>query len=262
MRSKLKLLLLFVFSFSVFAAESIPPTLKQVGVDEKVGDKVLSSHEFFLHDGSAFDFNSIFDGKRAVILNLAYYSCPMLCHLVSGGMADGMKDLPFPVGSKYQALTLSIDPEDTVETASAFRNRYLSELDQESGSEFWKFVYCSDEAISEITKSVGFNYRFDPKSEEFAHSAVIMIFTPDGKISRYLYGIEFRPFDLKMALLEAIDKKYISTVDRVLLFCYNYDPQSRKYVLFAQNLMRIGGLATIGIILFLFYRLRKEEYDS
>ena len=261
MLTKLTLVITFLFSFSVFAAESIPPTLQSVGVSENVGQKVETSFLLKSHDGEVFDFNSLFDGQRAVVLNLAYYSCPMLCHLVSGGLAEGMTGLPFDVGSKYKAVTVSIDPEDTAETASAFRSRYLKELDQGSGESDWHFLYGDQNAISEITKAVGFNYRFDPRSEEFAHSAVIIILTPDGKISKYLYGIQFRPFDLKLALLEAIDKKYISTVDRVLLFCYNYDPQSRKYVLFAQNLMRIGGLATIGLILYLFYRLRKAEHD-
>jgi protein SCO1/2 len=262
MRTSLLLLAVLLFQPFLFASESIPPTLREVGIEERVGESVAKGVSFLTHDGQPFEFDSLFDGQRAVILNLAYYSCPMLCHLVSGGMAEGMKGLGFDVGSRYKTVTLSIDPDDTTETASAFRKRYLEELDQDAANEHWHFIYGDKPSIRKITDSVGFNYRFDVKSNEFAHSAGIIILTPEGKVSRYLYGIQFRPFDLKMALLEAIDKKYISTVDRVLLFCYNYDPQSRKYVLFAQNLMRVGGLATIGIILFLFYRLRKEEHDS
>ena len=246
-----------VFSFPVFSAEPLPRTLVNVGVIENIGNPVDQSATFYRHDGTPVSFSSMFNGEKAVILNLAYYSCPMLCHLVANGLATGMKELPFPVGTKYDVVTISIDPNDTIETASAFRKRYLDELQQDSANTSWSFLYGSEEDIKRVANSVGFNYRFNDQTQEFAHSAAIIVMTPDGNISRYLYGIEFRKFDLKLAILGAIDKKLISTVDRALLFCYNYDPQSRKYVLFAQNLMRIGGLVTIGFILLLLYRLRK-----
>jgi protein SCO1 len=236
--------------------EDIPASLKEVGIVEALESSVPLDTPFYNAQGDVVLLKQFFNKDKAVILNLAYYNCPMLCHLVTGGLANGMQALSFPLGSKFDIVTVSIDPRDTQETAVSFQNKYHKQVLLGDRKD-WSFLYGSQPSIQALADSVGFHYKFNDKTGEFAHSAGIIILTPDGKVSSYLYGIEFRPFDLKLAVLGAINKKFTSTVDRVLLFCYNYDPQSRKYVLYAEKLMRIGGVITLIFLIGLFLKLRK-----
>jgi protein SCO1 len=252
---------LFVFFFSpLLAKEQIPVTLREVGVSENIGLQVPLDLNFTNEFGNSVTLQDLFNKDKSVILNLAYYTCPMLCHLVATGLHSSLIQLPFNIGDKYDVVSLSIDPNDTPENARAFEEKYASSLTGDTPKEFWHFLTGNQKNISKLTNSVGFNYRFNPKTQQFAHSAVIIILTPDGKIKRYLYGIEYNSFDVKLAILESIDTNKISGVERVLLFCYNYDPQGKKYVIYAYNVMRVGGLLTlIFIILMIYYLLRKEK---
>lgn len=255
-------LFLLFCSFNSFCAESVPPTLKSVGVSENLGAYVPLNVSFYDADGTGVSLNTFFHNDKAVILNLAYYTCPMLCHFVANGLVEGLKQLPFPVGQKYDVITISINPNDTSAAQNGFRNRYLKSLNQKSASENWAFLRGDQSSIKSITDAVGFKYRYDEMSKEFAHSGVIVVLTEDGKISRYLYGIEFSPFDLKMGVLEALDKKVISSVDHLLLFCYNYDPQSRKYVIYAWNIMRVVAAISVLFLGIVIFKLKKSENNG
>ena len=251
------LVFLLLTSFT-HAKEPIPPTLREVGVVEKIGNQIDTTLYFKNHLGQPVQLNKFFDSGKPTIINIAYYSCPMLCHLVAGGVADGINTLNLKLGVDYQVLSISIDPADSTETASAFREKYLQSLKVRS-EEGWQFLYGNKEEITKLTEQLGFMYKFNPKSNEFAHSAAIILLDNEATISRYLYGIEYKSFDLKMGLLESKDIHKRSAVERVLLFCYNYDPLSRKYVLFAQNAMRIGGVITILLMIFGFITLQRTR---
>jgi protein SCO1/2 len=241
-----------------YAAESVPPTLIEVGVEEKLGEFLDTNLNFYSSQGEEINFNSFFKDNKSIILSFSYYSCPMLCHLVTDGLSKALSDLTLQIGTNFEVVSVSIDPDDNAETASAFKTKHLKRFNDNDFDRYWTFLYGDEISISSLTKSAGFKYRYNEMTSEFAHSALIMIISPDRKISRYLYGIEFRPLDLKLSILEALNNNLISTVDRVLLFCYNYDPLSRKYVIFAENVMKIGGFLTIVILFSLIYFLRKR----
>jgi len=253
---------LFVLATSVFSAEHVPMSLQDVGVSENLGAIIPLNMVLTDQSGKSVTLNSLFHHKKAVILNLAYYTCPMLCHFVANGLVEGMKALPFPVGEKYDVVTISINPNDTIDAQNGFRDRYLKSLGQQNASEHWSFLRADESTIQAITKAVGFKYRYDEGSKEFAHSGVIMILTEDGKVSRYLYGIEFSKFDLKLGVLEALDKKVISSVDHLLLFCYNYDPQSRRYEVYAWGIMRFAAALSVLLLGIAIIKLRKSERNG
>ncbi|MGE4170465.1 MAG: SCO family protein [Candidatus Margulisiibacteriota bacterium] len=252
--------LCLLLGLPVVAKEPLPKDLVQVGVSENLGAQLPLQTEVITQAGKTVQFKSLLPKNKPVLFCFAYYRCPMLCNLLLTGVADAIKETPLKLGTDYDVVTLSIDPTDTPESAAAFRDRYISTLGKTANGKHWTFLVAQEPAITALAKAAGFNYKFNPDTNEYAHSAVILMLTPEGKVSRYLYGIQFKPFDVKMGLLEAKDKKLVSTVERVLLFCYNYDHASRGYVLQAMNVMKLGGLVTIlALLTFIIVLLRKEK---
>lgn len=240
----------FIFLSSVFGVQPNPKLLDGVGVSENLKGAIPENLVFIDADGQSVTFDSLLSPSKTTILNLVYYSCPMLCSLVTTGLTDALLKLPFDIGTKYNVVTLSFNEEDTLDQAQGFRDRYLKMLGHPNGSENWTFLTGTQDAITALTDSVGFYTKRDPNTREFAHNAVIVFIGPEGKVSRYLYGIEFKPNDVKLAISESLDKKYQSPVERLLLFCYNYDPQFRGYTLFAKNVMKVAGALTLVVIIF------------
>lgn len=239
----------------MFSAEALPPSLKGVGITEKLGSQLPMTLQIVNQDGVVVSLNHAFRNGRPVILNLAYYSCPMLCHLVANGLVDSLKQAYLKPGKDFDIISISFDSHDTIQNAKDFSSKYRSMLGLSLTDPSWQFYVASENVIKQLTSAVGFNFyeKEGMGSDRFAHSSGIFILTPEGKVSRYFYGISYPSFDLKMALTEAKLGKQKSTVDKVLLFCYNYDPHSRKYILYAMNLMRVGAVLAIifvvGIIL-------------
>ena len=246
----------------MFSAEHVPVTLKEIGVSENLGAQIPLQLEFRDSNGNVVSLNSYFHKNKAVILNLAYYSCPMLCHFVANGLVEGMKQLPYPLGEKYDVITVSINPNDRLAAQQGFQDRYLTALGQSKNSKHWTFLSGEPDAVTALTKAVGFKYHYDEASKDFAHSAVIIVLTEDRKVSRYLYGIEYPRFDLKLSILEALDKQVISSVDHLLLFCYNYDPQSRTYVIYAWNIMRVAAAISVLFLGIVIIKLKKSENNG
>ena len=255
--------LFFFFSYPilVFSMEPIPPTLRQVRVSENIGLTIPLGLNFVDPNGMRVSLSQFFNRRRPVIIQFAYYTCPMLCHLVSTGLANGINGLSVSMRDTYDVVTVSLNPNDTVPAAMGFQDKYHQLADVPGISKNWRFLMGDATSIEQLSSALGFRYRYEPKTGQFAHSAVIFILTPDGQISRYLYGISFDPFDLKMALLEAADRKTIKSVDKLLLFCYNYDPQSKKYVIYAMRVMRIGGVLTVLLIVCFigFFKFKEEK---
>jgi protein SCO1/2 len=242
------------------SAEGLPKGLENVGIDPRLGAEMPKELTFRTQDGAEVKLGSYFDGKRPVIVALAYYSCPMLCTLVLNGLADGMKELGFAAGTDYRVVTVSIDPRDTVEIAKAKRANYAGYYGRPVPDGAWDFL-TSDAATSKaLADALGFKYRWDEEAQQFAHAAGIFVLTPDGRLSRTLFGVHFESNDLRLALTEASNGTIASLVDKVLLFCFHYEPKAGKYVVAAKRLMSAGGVFTmLALGLFLAVQVRRER---
>lgn len=241
----------------VFADEQLPLMLQGVGVDERIGRNIDLDMTFIAENGYPVALRQFFQKGRPVILNLVYYKCPMLCNLVLNGQTAGLREIPWTPGEEFEVVTISIDPTETFDLASQKKALYLANYGKPATG--WHFLADHDGNAKRLAESIGFHYRFDEGQQQFAHAAAIMVLTPDGKMSRYLYGIRFKARDLRLALTEAAEGKGKFTIDRLLLFCYHYDPRTHSYTLFATNVMRGGGLLTVLFIGAMLWRLWRRE---
>lgn len=221
--------------------------LESIGVDQNLNQQIPMDLTFNDEQGAPH-FLSHYFGNRPVILVPVYYKCPMLCSLVLNGLVDSLKLVSLKLGKDYEVITFSISPDEDAQLARNKKITYLQSLNRPGDDPGWKFLTGSEENIKALTKAVGFRYAKDPKTGEYAHAAALVIVTPTGKISRYLTGIEFAPRDVKLALLESAQGKIGSPLDRLLLFCYHYDPLTGKYGLAIRNVMRAGGILTVVIL--------------
>lgn len=236
-------------------AGELPAELEGVGVAEKVGGKIDLDLAFTAENGYPVALREFFNKGRPVILDLVYYSCPMLCNLVLNGQTAGLREIPWTPGNEFEVVTISIDPTETFDLAQRKRAVYLENYGRPAAG--WHFLTDRDGNARKLAEQVGFRYRYDETTRQYAHAAAIMILTPDGKVARYLYGIKFSPRDLRLALTEASESKFRFSVDQLLLYCFHYDPQARGYVLFARNFMRAGGVLTmlaLGVVLWRMWR--------
>jgi protein SCO1/2 len=211
--------------------ESIP---LDVTVTNDLGEQVSLSEYF--HDG------------KPVILTLVYYNCPMLCNLILNGLTEGMEGNEWNPGDQYRVVTVSFNPRETPELAAAKKENYLAEFGRDVIGDGWAFCTGTEKETQRLADAVGFQYYWDEERQEYAHPSCIFVLTEDGKISRYLYGISFGERDLRLALLEASEGKIGNTIDRLLLYCFHYDPDARGYVVLASNVMKLGGGVTLLIL--------------
>lgn len=253
------LMLLLTASVYLKADTQLPPELVGVGVDEKLGRNVDLNLEFTAENGYQVPLSSFFHKGKPVLLNLVYYTCPMLCNLVLNGQTTALREIPWTPGDEFEIVTISIDPSDTFDIAKRKKLTYLESYGKPTSG--WHFLTDYKGNVKKLAEQVGFHYRYDPRQGQFMHSAAIMFLTPDGRMSRYLYGIKFKPRDVRLALTEASEGKLGVTVDKLLLFCYHYDPSSKAYVPFARNFMKLGGLLIIligGLILLRLFRSERR----
>ena len=229
--------------------EQPPPQLREVGIEEHLGQTIPLDLQFIDSRGDTVALGKYFRQGKPVILSLVYYDCPMLCTFVLNGLTNSLQKLAWTPGKEFQVVTVSIDPRETPELAANKKYRYLRSLNKpgvpDSG---WVFLVGEEAQIQKLADAVGFRYRYDEKQDMFAHTAAIFLLTETGKISRYLYGIEYNERDLRLGLLEASEGKIGSTLEQLILFCYHYDPESQSYVLFATNLMKLGGILTVIVL--------------
>jgi protein SCO1/2 len=253
-------ILIIAMAAAVYAEQSLPPMLEGVGVDEKIGRAVDLDLTFIGENGYPVALRKFFKPGRPVILNLVYYRCPMLCNLVMNGQTAALREIPWTIGNEFDVVTISIDPTEGFDLARQKRQVYLGNYGKPA--EGWHFLTDHENHAKQLAEQIGFHYRYDERIEQYAHAAAIMILTPDGRMSRYLYGIKFKPRDIRFALTEAAEGKGKFTIDQLLLFCYHYDPQSRSYTLFATNVMRGGGILTVlilGTVLYGFWRRERRK---
>ena len=223
-----------------------PAELQGVDIVEHLGGSLPRDAAFRDSDGKPVKLGDYFDGKRPTLFVFAYHSCPMLCSLVLDAAVKSLNDVQWTVGDEFDVVSVSIDPRDTPETATKKRAQVVSSYPRARGdTKGWHFLTGDEANIRKVTDAVGFEYRYDARQKQYAHPAAIYLLTPEGHVARYLYGIEFPPGDVRLGLLEATEGRSITTTERLLLFCYHYDPQGKKYSLVAMNVMRLGGAATV-----------------
>ncbi|MBX3026014.1 SCO family protein [bacterium] len=225
-------------------SEVRPPELRDVGIDQHLNQPVPLDLPFRNEAGETVTLRSLMRGKP-VILSLAYYECPMLCTLVLNGLVSAMRALPFDAGNEFDVITVSFDPTDTPELAARKKATYLQEYRRPGAERGWHFLTGDEASIKQLTDAVGFRYTYLPDKKQFAHAAGVFVLTPDGILSRYFYGVEPAPRDLKFGLMEAADGKIGSPVDQLMLFCFQYDPSTGRYTSEVMTAIRIGGILTL-----------------
>jgi protein SCO1/2 len=239
--------------------EPLPAELKGVGVTEHLDGQIPLDLEFVDADGKRVKLQQFFDGQRPVVLTLNYSNCPMLCSLQLDGLFKALGRMDWDIGDQFEMVTVSIDPLETPDRARMTKQKYLKTYRRAGAAEGWHFVTGREEDIQKVAEAVGFQYRYSPDERQYLHIAVTMILTPDGRVSRYLYGVEYDPQTLRLSLVEAADGKIGSTTDQVLLFCFHYDATSGRYGPAAFRLMQLGGLVTVVVLVGGIWILRRKE---
>jgi protein SCO1/2 len=238
---------------------SVPAELQGIDIEERPGSPLPRDIALRDQGGRPVMVGEYLDGKRPVVLILAYYECPMLCTLVITGALEEMKKLRWTVGEEYRVVVVSFDPRDTAESAARKRLNYLDAYGRPVAEKGWDFLVGDEAQVKALAAAAGFHYRWDEGTKQFAHAAGAFVYTPDGRLSRTLYGITFS--GLKLALLEASEGKIGTVIDRVLLFCFHYDPLARGYVIATTRLVRASGaltLAALALWLFRFWRRERK----
>lgn len=241
-----------------------PPGLTNVGIEQRLNEQIPLDLAFRDETGKAVKIGDYL-GKKPVILSLVYYRCPMLCNELLVGLESALKVLKFDVGKEYDVLTISFDPKDTPEIATSKKAQILNRYKRAGAADGWHFLTGPQESITALTKVVGFQYQYDSKTDQFAHSTAIMVLTPEGKIAQYYYGVEFPPKDLRLALIQASQNKIGNLADQIVLYCYHYDPNTGKYSAIISRIIQLSGGATIlglgTVLLVLFRRGSDSEHD-
>ncbi len=226
----------------------VPAAIEDVGVDEHFDAQVPLDLNFKDEQGRVVRLGDYFKPDRPVILTLNYYRCPMLCGLQLNGFLQGLKELAWMPSDQFEIVTISIDPLETPALAAEKKQNYMAQLGREGAGAGWHFLTGGEPNIHAVADAVGFRYSYDEETAQYAHAAALMVLTPDGRIARYLYGIEYPASKIKFALLEAGQGEIGSPLDRLLLYCFHYDSTDRQYTPVAMNIMRVGGGVTMSIL--------------
>jgi protein SCO1/2 len=240
-------------------ASSLPTMVQGVGIDQNLNAQIPLELKFKDETGQVVRLGQYFRDKP-VVLALVYYECPGLCDLVLNGLSHTMGQISLNAGSDYQVVTVSFSPKETWQLATAKKANYLEKYQRPGAKEGWHFLTGDEASIKSLTDTVGFHYNYDPISKQYAHASGIMVLTPEGKIARYFFGIEYKPRDFRLGLVEASANKIGTPADRVLLFCYHYDPTTGKYGMAITQVTRALGTATVLLLGgFVFIMLRRER---
>ena len=238
-----------------------PELLQQAGIDQKLNNQVPLDLAFRDEHGNSVRLDQFFDGKP-VILTLVYYNCPMLCTQVLNALDRSLETIPLEIGKDFNVITVSIDPTDYPALADAKHAVYAGMYRRPGAQYGWHFLTGQEPQIKQLADSVGFRYAFDPDSHQYAHASGIMVLTPQGKVSKYFYGVTYPSRDLRLGLVDASSEKIGTVADEVLLYCYHYDPHTGKYGLLISRVLQLGGVVTVLIGgVFLIFLFRGEHYS-
>ena len=248
-------------------ANGLPEALQKIGIDQKLGDQLPLDTVLKDEDGKDVRLGDYFEHGRPVILALVYYECPMLCNEVLNGLTGSLKGISLDAGKDFDVVAISFDARenDKPDLAKNKKANYLERYGRPGSENGWHFLTGTQDSIDRVTKAAGFNYAWDDKTQQFAHAGGIMITTPGGKLSRYFYGIDYAPKDVKFGLMDSAESKIGNPAEKLLLYCYHYDPASVKYGLAILNVIRLGGIATLlvmGMMFIVFWRRNKHKREA
>lgn len=240
--------------------------LRQIGIDEKLGDYIPLDLVFTNENGEQVTLEQYFAEGRPVLLNLIYFRCPSICSLILNGVADGLRDLRWTPGNQFTVLTVSIDHNEDSELASQNREAYLRMLNRPGAENGWHFLTGTEDQIKALSDAVGFNFKWSEEAQEFLHGSAIMFLSPNGRVTRYLYGVQFSELNIRNALFDAADGRVGSTIERIMLYCFSFDENTGTYTPYALGIMKVGGIAILfilGITIGLFWlRDRKKAHSD
>jgi protein SCO1 len=240
-------------------SSQLPRALREIGFDQNLGQQVPLDTVFTDESGRAVKLGDYF-GTRPVVMVFAYYDCPMLCTMVINSLASALDVLSLEPGKDFEIVTVSFDPRDTPASASTKKAAYIMRYKKPNASASWHFLTGKQASIDRLTKAAGFRYAWDADTKQFAHPTGVIVLTPDGRLARYLFGIEYGPRDLRYAIVEASDGKVGSPVDSLLLYCYHYDPATGRYGFAIMRAIRIAGAATVlALGAFIVVMVRREK---
>jgi len=231
----------------IVRADEKPELLKEIGIDQRLDEQLPLALAFRDEAGRTVALGDYF-GKRPVVLALVYYNCPMLCTQVLNGLVGALNVMSLEAGRDFDVVAVSFDTRETPAMAAAKKEAYLTRYKHPAAGAGWHFLTGDAASIEALTKATGFRYRYDEQLDQFAHASAIMVATPEGRLARYFYGIEYAPRDLRLGLVEASAGKIGTPVDQILLYCFHYDPSSGKYGAVVVNIVRLAGLATVLLI--------------
>ncbi len=221
-----------------------PPNVNGIGIDQKLNAQIPLDTVFRDETGASVPLRSFF-GSKPVVLAPVYYRCPLLCSQILSGVVAGLRPLSLKPGRDFNVVAISFDPSDTPAEATLKRAHYSHSYSSRAGVNGWHFLVGSQAAIAAVMQSIGFHYRWDPVNKMFIHASGVMVVTPEGRVARYLYGVEYEPKDLKLSLVEASHNRIGSAVDQILLLCYHYDPKTGKYGAIAYGSLEIGAIVIL-----------------
>jgi protein SCO1 len=249
------------------SAQVSPADLANIGIDQRLDQPLPLDLQFKDETGRTVKLGDYFHAGRPVILNLVYYTCPMLCGEELAGEASALGALRFTPGNEYEVVSVSFNPDETPKDAAEKKQVYIARmnehLEHKTNGDGWHFLTGEQANIKQLADAVGFHYRRDPRTGQFIHAAAIMIVTPTGKIAQYYYGVEFSPKDIRLGLIEASQDKIGTLVDQVVLYCYHYDPKTGRYGAVVTNIIRAAGAATMLVLGgFLIVMFRRESHNG
>ena len=249
---------------TVSEANGIPEALKKIGIEQKLGAQLPLDTELKDEEGKLVRLGDYFKKGKPVIVAFVYFECPMLFNQVLNGLTGSLKGISFDAGNEFEVVAISFDARefDTTEVTRNKKIGYMERYGRPGTEKGWHFLTGKQESIDKVTSAAGFSYEWDAKTKQFAHAAAVMVATPDGKLSRYHYGIDYAPRDLKFSLMESGESRVGNPAEQLLLYCYHYDPASGKYGLAILNVIRLGGIATIvgmGLMALVFWRRNKKK---
>ena len=245
------------------SSNGLPPGLVNVGFDPELHKQIPADAAFTDENGRSVQLKEYF-GKKPVVLAFVYFTCPMLCNQVEQTLVGTLKMISFNPGADYEVVFISFDPADTPDAALKKKHEAMSRFARPGTEPGWHFLTGSKEAIDAVTKAADFRFNYDPKTKLFGHASGILLLTPDGRISRYFFGVDYPPSNVRLGLVDASSGKIGTPVDHILLFCYQYDPTKARYSATVLTVMRMGGVVTLFCMVlgFMIFRRREHRPDA
>jgi len=228
-------------------SSNLPPKFQEVTFSQRLGEQLPMDATLTDEEGRSVRLGDYFD-KKPVMLAFVYYQCPMLCPLVLNGISSSLKVVPFEVGKDFDVVVVSFDARDTYEAANAKKRAHLQHWAVTDTASGWHFLTGEEAEIRKVTQAAGFTYQWDDTTQQFAHVSGVLVATPDGRLARYFYGVEYSPKDLRLALVDSGEGRLGSVVDELLLYCFHYDPTSGRYGAVFMNIIRLGGVLTVLLV--------------